>query len=190
MATQKIAITVPPVFLQRLDEWAKKKGKSRSRFIVEELDKRLKILEDNEITRLYNQVCNADEIRDYDRDLAEEMIEMSERFLKKHLRVNKAVSGPWIDGKRWKVKVKRVYNDVRMLIKAKLKKKPSNALINKYIETLSKISFTGAREELDKLKEEKIINENQYQKLYNNTVISLPVELRDLKQELYNLELA
>ena len=46
MSTQKIAITVPPPFLKRLDEWATKMGKSRSRFIVEELEKRLKIFED------------------------------------------------------------------------------------------------------------------------------------------------
>ena len=30
MSTQKIAITVPPVFLNKLDSWAKKTGKSRS----------------------------------------------------------------------------------------------------------------------------------------------------------------
>ena len=77
MVTQKIAITVPPVFLERLDDWAKKKGKSRSRFIVEELDKRLKMLEDEEITRLYNEVYDDAEIRDYDQRLAEEMLKMS-----------------------------------------------------------------------------------------------------------------
>ena len=46
MSTQKIAITVPPIFLNKLDSWAKKAGKSRSRFIVEEMDKRLIELED------------------------------------------------------------------------------------------------------------------------------------------------
>jgi metal-responsive CopG/Arc/MetJ family transcriptional regulator len=74
MATQKIAITVPPSFLKRVDQWAKKRGKSRSRFIVEELDNRLKTLEDEEITRLYNEVCTDGKSSDYDHDLAEEML--------------------------------------------------------------------------------------------------------------------
>ncbi len=49
MTTQKIAITVPPVFLMKLDSWAKKTGKSRSRFIVEEMNKRLMEPEGNPI---------------------------------------------------------------------------------------------------------------------------------------------
>ena len=44
MSTKKIAITVPSVFLERLDRWAKKANRSISRFIVEELEKRLAIL--------------------------------------------------------------------------------------------------------------------------------------------------
>ncbi len=47
MATQKVAITVPPLFLKRVDQWAKKRGKSGSRFIVEELDNRIKEIIDN-----------------------------------------------------------------------------------------------------------------------------------------------
>jgi metal-responsive CopG/Arc/MetJ family transcriptional regulator len=77
MATQKIAITVPPLFLKRLDQWAKKIGKSRSRFIVEELDNRLKTLEDEETTKLYNEVCTDKDASDYDKDLAEEMLDIS-----------------------------------------------------------------------------------------------------------------
>jgi len=77
MSTQKIAITVPPPFLKRVDQWAKKTGKSRSRFIVEELDNRLKTLEDDEITRIYNKVCADRESSDYDHDLADEMLVMS-----------------------------------------------------------------------------------------------------------------
>jgi hypothetical protein len=77
MATQKVAITVPPLFLKRVDQWAKKRGKSRSRFIVEELDNRLKTLEDEEITRLYNEVCADRDASDYDNDLAEEMLGIS-----------------------------------------------------------------------------------------------------------------
>jgi len=77
MATQKVAITVPPLFLKRVDQWAKKKGKSRSRFIVEELNNRLKTLEDEEITKLYNEVCADRDSSDYDNALAEEMLGIS-----------------------------------------------------------------------------------------------------------------
>ena len=73
MPTQKVAITVPPFFLKRLDSWAKKARKSRSRFIVEEMDKRLIEIEDEEITRLYNRTYSDAEIGAKDRELAEEM---------------------------------------------------------------------------------------------------------------------
>jgi metal-responsive CopG/Arc/MetJ family transcriptional regulator len=74
MTTQKIAITVPPVFLMKLDSWAKKSGKSRSRFIVEEMDKRLTELEDEDITTLYNKAYGNPEDRAAGSDLAEEML--------------------------------------------------------------------------------------------------------------------
>jgi len=77
MATQKVAITVPPLFLKRVDQWAKKRGKSRSRFIVEELDNRLKMFEDEETTKLYNEACADRESSDSDHDLAEEMLSIS-----------------------------------------------------------------------------------------------------------------
>ncbi len=77
MTTQKIAITVPPPFLKRVDQWARKTGKSRSRFIVEELDNRLRMLEDEEITRIYNEVCSDPKFSVCDHDLAEEMLDMS-----------------------------------------------------------------------------------------------------------------
>jgi len=77
MTTQRIAITVPPLFLKRVNQWAKKTGKSRSRFIVEELDNRLRLLEDDEITKMYNQVCSDPESSVYDHDLAEEMLGIS-----------------------------------------------------------------------------------------------------------------
>ncbi len=77
MATQKVAITVPPLFLKRVDQWAKKRGKSRSRFIVEELGNRLKMLEDEEITRIYNEACADRKSSDYDHALAEEMLGIS-----------------------------------------------------------------------------------------------------------------
>ncbi len=74
MATQKVAITVPPHFLNRVDKWARKKGKSRSRFIVEELNNRLHILEDEEITKMYNEVCTDPKYLAFDYDLAEDML--------------------------------------------------------------------------------------------------------------------
>ena len=77
MPTQKVAITVPPLFLKRLDSWAKKARKSRSRFIVEEMDKRLIELEDEEITRLYNRIYSDAEIGTKDRELADEMFNIS-----------------------------------------------------------------------------------------------------------------
>ena len=77
MTFQKIAITVPPPFLKRLDGWVKRTGKSRSSFIVDQLSKRLKILEDEEITRLYDNASSNSETSAYDRDLAEEMLNIS-----------------------------------------------------------------------------------------------------------------
>ena len=74
MSKQKIAITVPPPLLKRVDKWAEKMGKSRSRFIVDELNSRLKVLEDEEITRMYNEVCDDPNASGYDHKLAEEML--------------------------------------------------------------------------------------------------------------------
>ena len=77
MTTQKIAITVPPVFLKKLDSWAGKTGKSRSRFIVDEMNKRLMALEDEEITKLYNTAYGDSQTRSKDGELAEEMFQIS-----------------------------------------------------------------------------------------------------------------
>ncbi len=77
MAVQKIAITVPPPFLKRLDQWAKKTRRTRSRFIMEEMDKRLKILEDEEITRLYDKEYGDAESLSQGGRLAEEMLNIS-----------------------------------------------------------------------------------------------------------------
>ncbi len=55
MSLHKIAITIPPDVLTRLDRWAAHKKQSRSRFIAEQLEKRLQELEDEEVTRLYNE---------------------------------------------------------------------------------------------------------------------------------------
>ena len=77
MPAQKVAITVPLVFLKKLDSWAKKTGKSRSRFIVEEMDARLIELEDKEITKLYNHVYSDMESSAKCKALAEEMFGIS-----------------------------------------------------------------------------------------------------------------
>lgn len=55
MSLQKIAITIPPDVLARLDRWAAHKKQSRSRFIAEQLEKRLQELEDEEVKRLYDE---------------------------------------------------------------------------------------------------------------------------------------
>ena len=44
---------------------------------MEELDKRLRMLEDEDITRIYNKVCGDPETSAYDQKLAEEMLSMS-----------------------------------------------------------------------------------------------------------------
>ena len=77
MSTKKIAITVPPIFLKRLDRWAKKANRSRSRFIVEELEKRLAVLEDDTITKMYNDAYDEKETAVEDRELAEDMLSIS-----------------------------------------------------------------------------------------------------------------
>ena len=77
MSTKKIAITVPPAFLKRLDRWVKKANRSRSRFIVEEIEKRLAVLENPTITKMYNDAYDEKEISVEDRELAEEMLSIS-----------------------------------------------------------------------------------------------------------------
>jgi len=52
-------------------------GKSRSRFIVEELDNRLKLLEDGEGTKMYDQACTDPDASAYDQAVAEEMFAIS-----------------------------------------------------------------------------------------------------------------
>lgn len=76
MPHQKIAITVPPPFLNRLDKHAKKAGKSRSRFIVDELEYRLRMLEDDEITKIYNKASADPEMAESDYQLAEAMLRL------------------------------------------------------------------------------------------------------------------
>lgn len=77
MATQKIALTIPPEFLRKIDNWAKKRKKTRSRFIVEELGKSIDRLEDEEITRIYNNAYGKEASLDEGLKLAEEMLSIS-----------------------------------------------------------------------------------------------------------------
>lgn len=58
-------------------QMVQKKRKSRSRFVVEEMTIRLKELEDNEITRLYDEAYSDPELAARDKELAEEMLRMS-----------------------------------------------------------------------------------------------------------------
>ncbi|MGA1839566.1 MAG: hypothetical protein ACMUIU_02985 [bacterium] len=44
---------------------------------MEEIDKRLRKLEDEEITRIYNEAYSDPEIIDQDREIAEEMLDIS-----------------------------------------------------------------------------------------------------------------
>lgn len=77
MATQKIAITVPPDFIQKVDNWAKKKNRSRSRFIVEEINRCINRLEDEEITKLYDRIYGDNDTAAQDKKLTEEMLNLS-----------------------------------------------------------------------------------------------------------------
>ena len=60
-----------------MDRWAKRAKRSRSRFIVEELEKRLAVLEDETITKMYNDAYDEKEASEEDRELAEEMLSIS-----------------------------------------------------------------------------------------------------------------
>jgi len=60
-----------------LDRWAKRAKRSRSRFIVEELEKRLAVLEDDTITKMYNDAYDEKETAVEDCELAEEMLSIS-----------------------------------------------------------------------------------------------------------------
>ena len=77
MAYRKIAITVPPDFLTELDSWAKRTGKSRSRFIVEQLAKRIQELEDEYITKLFDTTYGDRESTTENVELAEEMLSLA-----------------------------------------------------------------------------------------------------------------
>lgn len=74
MSSQRIAITIPPPCLEKLDAWVKKQGISRSRFVVQAVEQQIEKLEDEEITRRFNEVCSDPDTAACDQDLAEEML--------------------------------------------------------------------------------------------------------------------
>ena len=82
MATRKIAITVPPSILERIDGWAERLKKSRSRFIVEQVEKRLQELEDEEITALYDEAYKDNRTLEENRNLADEMLQLAPKEYK------------------------------------------------------------------------------------------------------------
>jgi len=49
-----------------------------------------------------------------------EMEEMSERFLRKHLRSESTIAGPWIEEERWWIEVERDYTEARALLEDEL----------------------------------------------------------------------
>ena len=73
VAKQKIAITIAPDTLKRIDNWAEKLRQSRSQFILEQIEKQLCNLEDEEVTRRYDEVYQSAEAVEENRMLAEEM---------------------------------------------------------------------------------------------------------------------
>ena len=74
MATRRITITIPPNTLKRVDRWAERLKKSCSWFIVEQVEKRLQEIEDQEVTRLYDQAYKDKQALEENRELAEEML--------------------------------------------------------------------------------------------------------------------
>ena len=77
MAVRKITIAVPPPTLQRIDGWAERLKKSRSQFIVEQVEKRLQELVNEEVTRIYNEAYADEQSADENRALAEEVLRLA-----------------------------------------------------------------------------------------------------------------
>ena len=74
---RKIAITMPPELLQQVDHWAEKLHTSRSRFIATQVEQRLQELEDEEVSRRYNEAYQDEQARAENRELAEEMLHLA-----------------------------------------------------------------------------------------------------------------
>jgi predicted DNA-binding protein len=75
----KIAITISPAILARLDQWAARKHQSRSRFIAEQLERRLQELEDENVTRLYDDTYQAEGALQENRELTKDMGQIAPR---------------------------------------------------------------------------------------------------------------
>jgi metal-responsive CopG/Arc/MetJ family transcriptional regulator len=73
VSLHKIAITISPTILARLDHWAARKKQSRSRFIAEQLETRLQEIEDEEVTRCYNEAYQDEQVLLENQKLAEDM---------------------------------------------------------------------------------------------------------------------
>lgn len=75
MPTRKVALTLPEDVLHRLDRHSQRLGKSRSRFVAEQLDQALRRLEDDAITARYDQAYAEPSARDENSRLAEELLQ-------------------------------------------------------------------------------------------------------------------
>jgi predicted DNA-binding protein len=73
VAKLKIAITISPDTLERVDNWAEKLQQSRSQFILDQVETQLRSLEDEEVTKRYDEVYQSSEALEENRVLAEEM---------------------------------------------------------------------------------------------------------------------
>jgi len=73
----KIAISLPSELLQRVDRWARRQNTSRSHFIAEQVTHRLRELEDEEVTRLYDEAYHDEPARTENGKLAEEMLRLA-----------------------------------------------------------------------------------------------------------------
>ena len=73
VAKRKIAITIPPDTLERIDTWAEKMQQSRSQFMLDQIESSLQNLEDEEVTRRYDKMYADSEAIEENRALADDM---------------------------------------------------------------------------------------------------------------------
>lgn len=77
MPTCKVALTFPENILNRVDRMARHLGKSRSRFVAEQLDQALRRLEDEDITARYDAAYTGQDTRTENADLAEDLLQLT-----------------------------------------------------------------------------------------------------------------
>ena len=75
MPTRKVTLTLPDDVLDRLDRQSSRLGKSRSRFVAEQLDEALRRFEDDAITAQYDQVYDEPPARAENSRLAEDLLQ-------------------------------------------------------------------------------------------------------------------